>query len=216
MESNLLTDVYFFEFAASWDLDKVKKSVFNLIRVMINLSKLFKSFHSSPISLQSGFTLIELLVVIGILGVLAAALVATIDPFEQLKKANDANVKNTAVEFIDANIRYYTTHSHMPWAPGGCNAGNDPSSLSLYPDLTTCMSSLVADGEVKTAFTTVTGVLSSIIINGTDTDITACFLPQSKAQRSDPNTKFDRNGVEIANPSSTCGPTSTACYWCSQ
>ena len=44
--------------------------------------------------LQKGFTLIELLVVLGILGILATALVATIDPFEQLKKASDANVKN--------------------------------------------------------------------------------------------------------------------------
>jgi prepilin-type N-terminal cleavage/methylation domain-containing protein len=76
------------------------------------LKNLFKS--------SKGFTLIELLVVIGILGVLAAALVATIDPFEQLKKATDANVKNTAVEFIDANIRYFTTHNAMPWV-------NDPS-----------------------------------------------------------------------------------------
>lgn len=163
---------------------------------------------------QKGFTLIELLVVIGILGVLAAALVATIDPFEQLKKANDANVKNTAVEFINANIRYYTTHSHMPWAPQGCNQGANPASSALYPELTDCLSSLVGDGEIKAAFTTVTGVLSAIIINGTDTDVTACFEPLSKAQRNDPNTRFDKNGAPI--DTTLCGPTSTQCYWCSQ
>src|SRR3970040_449139 len=66
-----------------------------------------------------GFTLIELLVVIGILGILAAALVATIDPFEQLNKANDANSKNAAVEYLNANIRYYTTHNAMPWDTAG-------------------------------------------------------------------------------------------------
>ena len=49
------------------------------------------------VSNKAGFTLIELLVVIGILGILAAALVATIDPFEQLKKADDAKIKNIAV-----------------------------------------------------------------------------------------------------------------------
>lgn len=178
---------------------------------MQKLSKLLKRFR---IPSSAGFTLIELLVVIGILGVLAAALVATIDPFEQLKKANDANVKNTAVEFIDANIRYYTTHSHMPWAPGGCLSGN-PTGLTLYPDMTACLSSLVGDGEVKTAFTTVTGVLSSIIVSGTDTDITACFQPQSKAQRSDPNAKFNKDGSEHS-PTGDCNPTSTSCYWCSE
>ncbi len=168
-------------------------------------------FHS-----QRGFTLIELLVVIGILGILAAALVATIDPFEQLKKANDANVKNTAVEFINANIRYYTTHSHMPWATGGCNLGVAPTGVALYPTLTGCLLSLYNDGEIKGAFTTVTGVLSSIIVSGTQQDVTACFQPLSKAGRSDPNATFLSTGAPDLNPTTDCGPTSTACYWCSE
>lgn len=181
---------------------------------MKHLSKFFSNFRKTS---QKGFTLIELLVVIGILGVLAAALVATIDPFEQLKKANDANVKNTAVEFIDANIRYFTTHNQMPWAPGGCNSGVNPTGEALTAaGMTSCLSSLVNDGEIKAAFTTVTGILSSVIVSGTSQDITACFLPQSKAQRNDPNTRYDQYGNLITNPSTTCGPTSTACYWCSQ
>ena len=162
--------------------------------------------------LSKGFTLIELLVVIGILGVLAAALVATIDPFEQLKKANDANVKNTAVEFIDANIRFYTTHSHMPWAAGGCNAGNAPTNGTLYPGLTDCLNSLINDGELKAAFTTVTGVLSAIVVNGTAQDVTACFQPQSRSGRSDANATFNSSGV----PTTGCSATSTLCYWCSE
>lgn len=167
---------------------------------------------------SKGFTLIELLVVIGILGVLAAALVATIDPFEQLKKANDANVKNTAVEFIDANIRYYTTHSAMPWAAGqgSGNCLGDPANKQLAPDLTDCLIELVHDGEIKAAFTTVTGVLSSIIINGTDTDVTACFQPLSKAQRNDANATFNSSGVPDVDPAHDCGANSTACYWCSE
>ena len=172
------------------------------------LSKFFKGLH---VRSAAGFTLIELLVVIGILGVLAAALVATIDPFEQLKKANDANVKNTAVEFIDANIRYYTTHSHMPWA-SGCNNTQAPTNATLYPGLKDCLNSLIDDGELKAAFTTVTGVLSAIIVNGTDQDVTACFQPQSKAERNDANASFNSAGV----PTTGCGPTSTSCYWCSE
>lgn len=165
----------------------------------------------------AGFTLIELLVVIGILGVLAAALVATIDPFEQLKKASDANVKNTAVEFIDANIRYYTTHNQMPWAPAGCLGANAAGTANgtLYPALTNCLASLVNDGEIKAAFTTVTGVLSAIIVNGSSQDVTACFQPQSRAQRNDPNTKFNSTGVAITDGSCP-NATLTTCYWCSE
>src|SRR4051812_6427183 len=98
------------------------------------LKKLFKSSRS-----RAGFTLIELLVVIGILGILASALVATIDPFEQLKKANDSNRKNVAVEFLNATLRYYTTHNALPWdtvANGGANCntgagGADPASVQM-------------------------------------------------------------------------------------
>ncbi|HEX7042815.1 MAG TPA: type II secretion system protein [Patescibacteria group bacterium] len=180
------------------------------------MKKLSTFIHKFSFKPQAGFTLIELLVVIGILGVLAAALVATIDPFEQLKKANDANVKNTAVEFINANIRYYTTHNHMPWADNCLGAGvTAPSSSPLYPNMTTCLQTLALDGEIKGAFTTVTSVLSSIIITGDDTSVTACFLPQSKAQRADANTKWDNTGSTTL-ATNLCGPTSTLCYWCSQ
>ncbi|MSU26267.1 MAG: type II secretion system protein, partial [Candidatus Levybacteria bacterium] len=64
---------------------------------------------------NKGFTLIELLVVIGILGILVATLVATINPFEQIKKASDSNTKNVAVEYLNANIRYYTNHTEFPF-----------------------------------------------------------------------------------------------------
>ncbi len=194
-------------------IDKVKISVLNLNCRMKKLSNLIRCFSIKP---QAGFTLIELLVVIGILGVLAAALVATIDPFEQLKKANDANIKNTAVEFINANIRYYTTHNQMPWIANCLGAGaTAPSGNPLYPNLTGCLVSLVGDGEIKSAFTTVTGVLSSITITGDANSVTACFLPQSKAQRADGNTRWNNTGSATIAPAS-CGPTSTLCYWCSQ
>lgn len=180
------------------------------------MKKLSAFIRAISIKPQAGFTLIELLVVIGILGVLAAALVATIDPFEQLKKANDANVKNTAVEFINANIRYYTTHNHMPWADSCMGAGvTAPSANALYPSMTDCMKTLALDGEIKGAFTTVTSVLSSITITGDDTSLTACFLPQSKAQRNDANTKWNSTGSDTV-ATSDCGPNSTLCYWCSQ
>lgn len=169
---------------------------------------------------SAGFTLIELLVVIGILGILAAALVATIDPFEQLKKANDANTKNTAVEFVNSTIRYYTTHNAMPWTDANqpactTQASNGAPSGMALSSVPTCLSALVADGELKPGFTTVTNILSDIFITGGTNNTIACFNPQSKAQNHDANTKYDKFG----NTSGTCpvsSGVSTSCYWCAQ
>jgi len=191
-------------------------------------AQFLRKTHSSK-----GFTLIELLVVIGILGILATALVATIDPFEQLKKASDANVKNTAVEFVDSNIRYYTTHNALPWGMtdtygaqcgtdvgGGQGSNNTPTSTVNLVSLTnSCLSELIQDGELKTAFTSAAGVLSSILITGGTNSVTACFAPQSRAQKNDVNTKFKvsgNNSFTVA-PSNQCpNATATDCYWCAQ
>lgn len=186
------------------------------------MRKLFKSFKNN-----AGFTLIELLVVIGILGILAAALIATIDPFEQLNKAQDANAKNTLVEFIDANIRYYTTHSALPWNDtanansSGCVA-NAASILAggmtlSDPAMTSnagCINALIGDGELKSSFTTAANILGKIYVKGSDTDVTACFAPISKGQRNASDTTWNQNGDASQNgcPNATSG----SCYWCSK
>jgi prepilin-type N-terminal cleavage/methylation domain-containing protein len=148
------------------------------------LKKLFKQ--------KKGFTLIELLVVIGILGILAAALIATIDPFEQLNKAQDSTVKNTMVEYVTANIRYYATHNDYPWGAGAqacapevisdantdtsggaglgsapyemplCGGGNVENGSGCTPS--TCLKPLVDDRELKASFVTSVGTLSKIFV----------------------------------------------------
>ncbi len=167
-----------------------------------------------------GFTLIELLVVIGILGVLAAALIATIDPFEQLKKAQDANVKNTTVEFVNASIRYYTTHNVLPWADTavvGCSGGTNPTAMTVGAAAATgCLTALISDGELKAGFTTVTSILNSILVSGTTNGVTSCFLPQSKSQQRDLNTKYNSAGTAIAGCISQTAGGVTTCYWCAQ
>jgi prepilin-type N-terminal cleavage/methylation domain-containing protein len=176
---------------------------------------------------SAGFTLIELLVVIGILGILAAALVATIDPFEQLNKATDANVKNTVVEYINANIRYFTTHQAMPWHDSALNtgcqtglAGGAPSQTSLTDaNMVLCTGDLISDGELKASFSTATNILKNIYITeGANNSVIACFLPVSKSQLKDPNTKYSKAGVAVGNQSTDCAAYggATTCYWCSQ
>ncbi|KKR77012.1 MAG: hypothetical protein UU21_C0001G0066 [Candidatus Levybacteria bacterium GW2011_GWA2_40_8] len=177
------------------------------------LEKLIKSSQKGHVSRQAGFTLIELLVVIAILGVLAAALIATIDPFEQIKKANDANAKNTAAEFVNANIRYYATHNALPWADPSATStctsgGTTVSTLALTNTrVMACMGILVSENELKPGFTTVTQVLKNITASGNAGGVTACFKPESKSGTSDPNTKYTIAGV------SGC---TTGCYWCAQ
>lgn len=181
---------------------------------------------------SKGFTLIELLVVIGILGILASALIATIDPFEQLNKAQDANVKNAEVEFLNANIRYFTTHNALPWfsvGEGGaaCNGttytlGGGGSGAQLST-LSTCINILVTEGELKSGFTTFNGLSKIYITNpnpqsGGVNDIIACFKPVSKSQQKDPNTKYNQDGsLATAN---TCKSAVTTggvdCFWCAQ
>jgi len=171
--------------------------------------------------LQKGFTLIELLVVIGILGILATALVATIDPFEQLKKASDSNLKNAAVEFANANLRYYTTHNAMPWhATGGvagCGTAGAISAVAL--DAATgapCVTGLIQDGELKDQFDDDDNLTSKIVLTGdATTEVNVCYLPTSKAEQRSPLTKFDSTGTERA--AGLCGVNGTDadnCYWC--
>ncbi len=174
---------------------------------------------------KKGFTLIELLVVIGILGILAVSLVATINPFEQLKKAQDADVENTAVEFIDAATRYYTTHNQMMWnntsdpTYTNCAGGSNPITANLNCGaMLGCLTELFNDGEIQAGFTTATGLLTSIIITGGSNSVTACFLPQSKAEQSNPNVKYNSDGT-MTGVASTCpvsNPGGTTCYWCSE
>ncbi len=174
---------------------------------------------------NAGFTLIELLVVIGILGILATALIATIDPFEQLKKAQDSNVKNAAVEYLDANVRYYTTHNAFPWdtvANGGanCNGGVLPNgSVPLTdPTLATCVTPLTTENELKAGFATATKVLKEVYPTYTAATktITVCFKPQSKSQQADDNTKFDSNGLANGTKVCTSPALTNGCFWCTQ
>lgn len=200
---------------------------FNFCGLTVNFFCAYDCIDVMKLSLRKGFTLIELLVVIGILGILAAVLVATINPFEQLTKASDANIKNVSVEFNNALIRYYTTHSALPWettANGGndaCNTaagGEDPSALTLN-SLSTCINALVTEGELKAGFSDFKD-LDKIYVtepnpqSGNENDVALCFLPASISQQKEAGTKYASNGGDGTNCKSTGG--NTNCYWCAQ
>jgi prepilin-type N-terminal cleavage/methylation domain-containing protein len=164
----------------------------------------------------SGFTLIELLVVIGILGILAAALLATIDPFEQIKKSQDSNMKNISAEIAGGLTRYYTTHSALPWT-GGAGCPTTPN-LTLLSGLGACITALINDGELKGGFSAASQSYQNKIyltnpsgMTGNAADTAICFIPDSKSGKKDPSTKFNQDGSINA----TC-PGTGVCYWCTQ
>lgn len=157
-----------------------------------------------------GFTLIELLVVIGVLGILATGLLAAVDPFEQLKKARDANYRNAAIETLNAFTRYYATHGYFPWnstgtIPTGCestatsdgayylisaNSIGGKAVVDARVTLANCITnSLISDGELKSTY--VTGLTTSLwVSSGSKTQIRVCFSPDGRALRRDASTSY--------------------------
>ncbi len=161
---------------------------------------------------KKGFTLIELLVVIGILGILAIGLLAAIDPFEQLKKGRDTNLRNVTVEYVNALTRYYATHGTMPWAEG-----SEPDADSL-DDATvqTYTTALITDGELKPEFQDALGDnAEKIFVTGVDDPLQAivCFDPDSRSLSADATTVYNADGSDA---SATCPDVAVECYWCAR
>ncbi len=153
---------------------------------------------------KNGFTLMELLIVIGVLGILAAGLMAAIDPFEQLKKARDANNRNASIELMNGFTRYYATHGEFPWnldTPIFCNgvdAGGDPGTVAggviEVQTMTACIGALEDDGELKENF--LENIASdAYVASENDTNIRVCFAPEGKALRTDVMTKWILTGA---------------------
>lgn len=146
----------------------------------------------------------ELLIVIGVLGILAAGLMAAIDPFEQLKKARDANNRNASIELMNAFTRYYATHGEFPWnldTPVNCNGvddSGDPGSITggviEVQTMSACVAALENDGELKENF--LDNIATDLYVaSENDTDIRVCFAPEGKALRSDSLTRWILTGT---------------------
>ena len=172
---------------------------------------------------KKGFTLIELLVVIGILGILAIGLLAAIDPFEQLKKGRDTNMRNVTVEYVNAVTRYYATHGTMPWAEGSEPVAAPLSDGSFYAgDGSGYTEILIAEGELKPEFQDALGASEDFIfVTGIDEPLQAivCFDPDSKSLSADATTLYDNLGeVLVGCEADADVPTKIGiqCYWCAR
>lgn len=186
---------------------------------------------------STAFTLIELLIVIGVLGILAAGLLAAVDPFEQLKKARDANNRNAVIELHNAYTRYYATHGSLPWdyasASAACtanllafNRGAAQTSLSVTT-LTDCITDLEGDGELKTGFVSALGGQADKMFTASPgtTQVFVCFSPEGKGLWKDTQNKYDSNGIDVSGVGEACETsgakpaspdTPPSCYWCAK
>lgn len=169
-----------------------------------------------------GFTLIELLVVLGILGILAAGLLAAIDPFEQLKKGRDTNLRNTVIELLNGFTRYYATHGGLPWCPAGTCTTFTTTKLSdttFWDETTGYLQDLIDDGELKTEFRNGLGVTNAgrvYMTSGDPTEVIICFQPDSKALRNDDTVQYDADGSVNATKVCDTAGTTNGCYWCAR
>lgn len=152
------------------------------------------------------------------MGILAAGLLATIDPLEQLRKGADSNKKTTALEFINAVTRFYSSRGVMPWDDARYAGCTDPAAGgTALNSLTACMTALITEGELKGTFdddVSATSILADITVGGNATDVKACFDPESKGESRRAETKWTTAALTDAG---TCDPvTSTTCFWCAQ
>jgi prepilin-type N-terminal cleavage/methylation domain-containing protein len=159
-----------------------------------------------------GFTLVELLIVIALLGALVIGLLTALDPIEQIRRGRDAGIRNTASEFFNANIRYYTNKYQFPWGTSGIAATN---AYAMGSDIT----ALINAGELKANFYDRAGssTLSKMLVNSTSaTDFSVCMRPDSKSIQRDPATVFGSDGLTSATTckSQTSGTGGIDCYIC--
>lgn len=167
-----------------------------------------------------GFTLIELLVVLGILGILAAGLLAAIDPFEQLKKGRDTNMRNTAIELLNASTRYYATHGELPWCVAGTCTSQDSVRLdnTNFWAATGYLQKLIDDGELKTEFRVGLGQTNANKIRVTSSEVTEviiCFPPDSKSLKNDATVAYNADGTAGTKDCTTTSDTN-GCFWCAR
>lgn len=173
------------------------------------------SFHTRVLSSFShGFTLIELLIVIALIASLAVALIATVDPFEQLKKGNDATRRSMSMELYNSLVRYYAQKGAFPWG----NTAIPAMAASATQMTSTYLPAVVTQGELKTQFLQQpAATLGKLYINSVGgASLSICYLPESKSGGADPNARYNSSGSTSGLSCTGAGATSGAstCYWC--
>ena len=162
----------------------------------------------------SGFTLIEILIVVALIGALFLGILAAVDPLEQLKKGGDASKRELTNQIYNGLLQYYSTQNTFPWSTDVNSVAGTAGAMTAAS--TGYLTKVVDQGELKPDFINLAGnnlgkifLTSTADAQGNRQNLSSCFLPDSKAFRADPNSKYIIDGTVTSGCSAT-----SACYWC--
>ena len=128
--------------------------------------------------------LITLPLFLAIAGIIVALTVATADPFKNLAKAQDANVKSTGEELSKALFSYYNQNEAFPWnnsvATTSAQVCVSPQNAYVNTTFMPCVQALIEDNQLKSGFISpliVDEILSKLVVNDTGSSYSVCYLP---------------------------------------
>ena len=167
---------------------------------------------------KQGFTLVELLIVIAIIGILAIAVLAALDPVQQLRKSRDSGKLADARELLNAYSRFYAAKGCYP--ADFSSGSNSCLSTSLgvsgvnttNTNVSYDMSKMIAEGELKTSYTSKANVKNGWLFVGITTTGTnsVCFPAESKnSQTGGLNGTYDLANTGTITP--VAAPATTLC-----
>lgn len=158
-----------------------------------------------------GFTLVELLIVIVIIGILSIALFAAIDPVDQTRRGQDTALRSFSTQFSRAVISYYASNASYPWIDEN-GQGTDPDGEELDSTMIeAAVDRMITSGELNSNFSSVVEPYAKKIFvsyDDTTTEVSVCFLPNSKPFKKDANNKYTQNGEDCTDT------TKNTCYIC--
>lgn len=144
-----------------------------------------------------GFTLVELLIVIVIIGILSIALFAAIDPIDQTRRGQDTALRSFSTQLSRAVISYYATNARYPWIDED-GEGSNPSEQPLSSTtIDNAIQAMIESGELNSNFSQVVKPYEDKIFvsyDETTTEVSVCFLPNSKPFKKDANNQYQRDG----------------------
>ncbi len=138
---------------------------------------------------KRGFTLIELTIVLAVIAVLAVGIIAALNPGEQSKRANDARIKHTMGEFMNATQAWDISNGYSPFCSSTlCSGQRGPDLLTNAGDDLSArvISKLVAQNELTSNFDIQTAAdqskIASTFIASTN-QLTFCYKLTSASER---------------------------------
>lgn len=141
------------------------------------------------------------LTILWVLGIFATIILTAINPSEQINKAGDLRMRNTASEFLLASEQYYTNNAFFPWNIDANDNFSAYSSANLSQEIwleKLVNSDLITQDAVEQLNTSDYQVKVNALmsVDGSKLDIYFCFQPRSPMYKTAAKSSCDN----ISNP----------------